>query len=295
MMITYGSAGEPLARATANILGYSVLNVKRRLFPDGEQYLRLLGDFESGTAAVFQPLFPSPDSLFIELALIADALRGVGCKKVIGVLPYVAYLRQDERFIAGEPLSAKLIARLIEAAGIDSLIAVDMHLHRYSHPRDLFRIEARNISAMPLLAKYYREKHPESDPLVVGPDAESHQWASSVASILKADFVVLEKERLGDREVRVSEIGGINGREVVIVDDMVSTGKTLVEVVSRLKAEGASRVDAIVSHALLVEDAYRSLKMAGLSDLIASDTIPSRHSQVSVAPLIAAELKGAFP
>lgn len=291
-MIAYGSAGETLARATANILGHGVLNIKRRLFPDGEQYLKLSGDFESGAAAVFQPLFPSPDSLFMELALIADALKGAGCKEVIGVLPYIAYLRQDERFMAGEPLSAKLIARLIEAVGIDRLIAVDMHLHRYSHAKDLFRIEARNISAMALLAEYYRKKHPESDPLVVGPDAESRQWASVVASILKAECIVLEKERLGDREVKISKISGISGREVVVVDDMVSTGKTLAEVISQLKSEGASRVDALVSHALLVEDAYRSLKLAGLGDLIASDTIPSRHSSVSVAPLIAEELKG---
>jgi ribose-phosphate pyrophosphokinase len=166
-----------------------------------------------------------------------------------------------------------------------------MHLHRFKTPGDVFSVPALNLSAMPLLAKRYEKNAPPSAITVVGPDSESEQWVRTVARVLAAPCIVLEKERLGDRDVRIKGELHLKGKKALVVDDMVSTGKTLVEVIARLKQEGALRVDALVTHALLVEGAEKKMKRAGLDTLICSDSVPGREGRVSVAPIIAQALK----
>lgn len=290
MLITYGSSCEDLAKSIAKIVGSELIKVDRRQFPDGEQYVKVLGNVSGEDVAVVQSLGINPAALFIEYSLLVDALKGAGCKHVIAVIPYLAYTRQDSRFHRGEPLSIKVIAKFIESAATDRLITVDMHLHRYKEIREVFSIPAVNLSAMPLLAEYYKKNFGSQKTVVVGPDIESEQWAKVVASRLSAPYAILEKERLGDRDVKVSGELGEKGR-VVLVDDIVSTGKTLVEAISRLKAQGVSRIDALTTHALLVEDALNKLRQAGLSELISTNTVPNQCACVSIAPLIAKALK----
>ncbi|MDD1776317.1 MAG: ribose-phosphate diphosphokinase [Candidatus Methanomethylicus sp.] len=291
MIITYGSSTERLARRTAEIGNLRVVEINRRLFPDGEQYLRLLGDVEGEDVAVFQSLGLNPDRSFMEYALLVDALKGAGCRSVTGVVPYLAYARQDRRFNKGEPLSAKIIAKLIESAGTDRIITIDMHLHRFRDINEVFDIPATNLTAMNLLAEYYANSHDACNSVVVGPDGESEQWAKIVADKLSARCHVLEKERLGDREVQISDTASIQGARAVLVDDMISTGKTMIEVIIRLKAQGVRHVDALVTHSLMVDDAYPKLRGAGLSELISTDTVEGPQSLVSVAPVLAKALK----
>lgn len=290
MLVTYGSSCEALARSTAKLARLKVLDSSRRRFPDGEQYVRIEGDVNGEDVAVFQTLGLDPDSYFIEYALMVDALRGAGCKSVTAVMPYIAYARQDHRFREGEPLSAKAFARLIEMAGSDRIITVDMHLHRFSRISEVFDIPAENVSAMPLIAEHYAKAHRSPKAIVVGPDMESAQWAKQVAKVLGSKFYVLEKERLGDREVKVSDAVFEKGSRALLVDDMISTGKTLIDVISKLKAQGFASIDAAVTHSLLVEGAYEKLKKAGMSDLISTDTVPGQYSVVSVAPALAKAL-----
>ncbi|MDI9644379.1 MAG: ribose-phosphate diphosphokinase [Candidatus Verstraetearchaeota archaeon] len=290
LVIAYGSAAEQLARRTAQLSGAEVVEVNRRLFPDGEQYVKVSGEVKGKDVAVFQSFAFHPDTLLVEYALIVDALKGMGCSRVIGVLPYLAYARQDERFNRGEPLSARVFASLIEATGTDEVFTVDMHLHRFHEIREVFSIPASNLTAMPLLAGHYLEKGGSPNALVVGPDSESRQWASKVSESLSSECVILEKERLGDRQVKVSELRGSNLGSAVIVDDMVSTGRTLLEVIGKLRRIGIERIDAIATHSLLVEDAFIRLRDAGLASLITTDTIENPHTKVSVAPLLARTL-----
>lgn len=287
LLVTYGSSCEALARASAKLAGLNVLETSRRRFPDGEQYVRVDGDMRGEDVAVFQSLGLNPDSYLVEYALIADAIRGAGCRSVTAVVPYLAYARQDKRFKAGEPLSAKAFARLIERAGTDRIITVDMHLHRFSKVSEVFDIPAVNVSAMPLIAEHYAKAHRGESVVVVGPDKESEQWAKQVAEALSSRLYILEKERLGDRDVRVSDVSFGKGSRALLVDDMISTGKTLLEVVSKLKAQGFSPIDAAATHSLLVEGAYARLTEAGISELISTDTVPGPHSAVSVAPILA--------
>jgi ribose-phosphate pyrophosphokinase len=286
LIITYGSSSRDLARSIGSIASIPVLETSCRHFPDGEQFVKVSGDVRDQDVAVVCTTALNPDPLFMEYSLIVDAVKGSGCRSVIGIMPYMAYARQDSRFNQGEPLSAKLFAKLIEDVGTDRFITVDMHLHRFKKIEEVFSIPAVNLSAMPLLAEYYKRAHGTEDTTVAGPDMESEQWASIVARRLGVEFTILEKERMGDREVSVSgELSGA-GRSVVLVDDIVSTGKTLIEVISKLKSQGVKRIDALVTHALLVENALSKMKSAGLNELISTDTVPGPHSKVSVAPLV---------
>jgi len=291
LIITYGSSGESLARKIASISGMRIAETTRRRFPDGELYLRVEDDVSGEDAAVVQSLGLNPDALFMEYSLLVDALRGAGCRSVTGIIPYMAYARQDSRFRRGEPLSTKQLARLIESSGTDRLVTVDMHLHRLKDMGSIFRIPAANLSAMPLLADYYRRNYDLSRTVVVGPDSESEQWAKIIAEGTSVGYTILKKERLGDREVSISGSLPVEGRRVVLVDDMISTGRTLTETISKLRVRGVTGIDVLTTHALLVEGAYERLKDAGMSTLIATDTVPGPHSLVSVAPLIAKALE----
>lgn len=290
LAIAYGSGAEALARRVAQISGIEVVQTIKKVFPDGEQHVRICGDVRGKEVAVFQSFAFSPDLLLVEYALIVDALRSMGCSRITGVFPYLAYARQDNRFSEGEPLSAKVFAKLIEAAGTDEVYAIDMHLHRFRNMEEVFSIPATNLSAMPLLAEHYMRSSTASRLMIVGPDSESSQWVEKVGRIVGSRCVVLEKERVGDREVKVSGEAKMDCEAALIVDDMVSTGKTLIEVIKKLKGASIGRVDAIVTHALLVEDAYRKLREAGLNSLITTDTVPNMLETVSVAPILAKAL-----
>jgi len=291
LIIAYGSSGEHLARAVAKITGFGLTETETRRFPDGELYLRVEGDASGEDVAIVQSLDMRPDRLLMEYCLVADAVRGIGCRTVTAVVPYLAYARQDARFRPGEPLSIKLVARTIEGAGTDRLISVDAHLHRLKELNEVFTIPTLNLSAMPLLAEYYKMKFGAHNVIVVGPDRESEQWARTAAEILSTEHSVLDKERLGDRDVKISGSLSVKGKTVVLVDDIISTGKTLAEVTAKLRSRGAKRIDVLVTHALLVEGAFTLLRKAGVSHLISTDTVPRSTSKVSVAPIIADALR----
>jgi ribose-phosphate pyrophosphokinase len=293
LIIAFGSSGEHLARAVAKITRFSVTETEIRRFPDGELYVRVMGDASREDVAVFQSLGMRPDRLLMEYCLIADAVKGMGCKTVTAVIPYLAYARQDARFRSGEPLSIKLVARSLEGAGTDRLISVDVHLHRLRALKEVFTIPTLNLSAMPLLAEHYKTEFGVRNVIVVGPDSESEQWAKSVADVLSVEYVILKKERLGDRDVRVSGSVPVKGKRVVVVDDIISTGGTLAEVIRELRSRGAKRMDVLVTHALLTEGALPRLRKAGMSHLISTDSVPRSSSKVSLAPLIASALREA--
>lgn len=293
MIITYGSSSEALARSIAKEGNFKVADSARRTFPDGEQYVRVYGGLAGEDVVLVHSLALRPDPLLIEYLLLVDAIRAAGCRSITAVIPYMAYLRQDSRFNPGESISAKVVASILESPGIDRLITIDAHLHRFKSLSDLFTVPSLNLSAMPLLAEYYLRnfENRDTNTVVVGPDIEAEQWAKVVAERLSSPYVTLEKTRLGDKDVLIRGFASVKGKVAILVDDIISTGMTLVSVVSRLLEEGAVRVDALVTHALLVEGAYKRLKEAGLSNLISTDTCPTQHSKVSVALLISNALK----
>jgi len=293
-MIIGGSSSQDLAAKVAQDLGVKNGKLEIRRFPDGEKYLRVLEDVKKQNIVVIQSVHHTPDELFMEYLLLVDTLKDLGALKVISFFPYFAYARQDERFKPGEALSFKTISGLIESVGTDEIYTIDMHGHRVIKLSDVFKIPAQNLTAVPLLADYVKKTCPMQRPLVIGPDAEAEQWARIAAERLGTDYDVFEKKRYGDRQVEVRpRKANARDREILVVDDIISTGGTIVEALKVLFAQGARTVNVACTHPILAGDALRKIREAGAKNVIGTDTVPSPVSYVSVAPLIAEQVRKA--
>ena len=297
MIILGGSASTDLAAKVAKELGQKPGKIEGKRFPDGERYVRIHEDAKGHDVAVIQSLYRTPDEYIFEYLLIADTLRDMGANKIIGVTPYLAYARQDSRFYPGEALSSAAVAKLFESAGTSSILTVDCHLHRLGDVSKVFKIPARNLSAMPTLGKYARDVLKPKNPIVVGPDEEADQWAGSVAKELNAEHTTFTKKRIrkeGETESKLEmDIGNVDlkGRDVIFADDIISTGGTIVQAAKAAKKMGARRMLVLCTHPVLANAALKKVRAAGVVKVVGTDTIPSPVSTVSVAPVIAEALK----
>lgn len=291
-IILGGSSAQVLAIKIGRLLKAPVLLPEIKRFPDGEKYVRITEDVNGKTVAVIQSFYHQPDEFLIEYFLMVDTLKDLGAKRVLGVVPYFAYARQDERFKPGEAVSFRIVTKLIEEVGTDEIYTVDTHLHRVEQLTEVFRIPAHNLTAVPLLAQYIKKNFELTDLIVIGPDEEAEQWAKVAAKELEAEYDVLEKERLGPSEVRIKtrELD-VKNRDVVIVDDIISTGGTMVEAIKMLKEHGAKNIIAACTHPILVQNALTKIYQAGVLAVVGTDTVPSSISFVSVAPVIAEALR----
>jgi len=287
-----GPASDSLASKVANELGIVAGRLEVRRFPDGEKYLRVLSDVRGQNVSVIQSIHHTPDELLFEYLLLADTLKDLGARKVIAFIPYFAYARQDERFKPGEALSFKIVSKLIQSVGTDEIYTIDMHQHRVIKSSEAFGIPFHNLSAMPLLANHVQKLGKLQNPLVIGPDAEAEEWAKLAAERLHTDYDVFEKTRLGDAKVEVRpRKSDASGRDVLIVDDIISTGGTIVEAVKILHEQGARRIQVACTHPILAPGALEKIKKTGVEDVIGTDTMPSPISVVTVAPLIAEQIR----
>jgi len=274
---------EQLARAA----GLEAMQVARHRFPDGELKLRLPVPLPP-SAVVLRSLH-HPNEKLVELVLLADTARALGARHLTLVAPYLAYMRQDAAFHPGETVSQQIIGRLL-AERFDAVVTVDPHLHRVAKLADA--VPARRaiaLSAAPLIGAFYAARN--TQPLLLGPDAESEQWVKRAAGG-SLGHAVCTKHREGDNDVRI-ELPAIPlaGRHVVLLDDVASTGGTLVECARQAVSAGAARVDAAVTHALLDAAALARLAAAGVAEFVSTDTVPHPSNRIAVAGLIAAALK----
>ena len=294
MIIFGGSSAETLASKVAQELHLKLGSLDVRRFPDGEKYLRVLDDVKNENVAVIQSIYHTPDELLFEYLLLVDTLKDLGASRVTGFIPYFAYARQDERFKPGEALSFRTVTKLMESVGTDEIYTIDMHHHRVLKSSEVFKIPSHNLSAMPLLADYAKKTGEVQKPLVIGPDAEAEQWAKVAADRLGTDYDVFEKKRLGDDHVEVRpRRSNAKGRDVLIVDDIISTGGTIVEASKILLSQGANKVAVACTHPILAPGALEKIRDAGVVSVVGTDTVSSPISRVSVAPLIASELRKA--
>lgn len=297
MLILGGSASQPLAEKVAKELGQEAGQLESKRFPDGEKYLRIHGEVKDQDVVTIQSLYRTPDEYIFELLLLTDTLRDMGARSITVVAPYLAYARQDSRFFPGEAVSSASVARLLESAGTTSFLTIDCHLHRLGDVAKVFKIPARNLTAMHELGKYARERFKPRNPIVIGPDEEADQWAAVVAKELGTEHTVFRKVRIRKEgmtssrvEVDAGEID-LKGRDVVFADDIISTGGTIAEASKACKKGGAKRIFVVCTHPVLVEGALKRIKAAGVLKVIGTDTYPGPVSKVSVAPVIAAALK----
>lgn len=290
-----GTANQRLAQAiaaeTRRTLGACTIS----RFPDGEVGLELNDTVVGRTVVLVQPTSPPVDEHLIELLALVDACRRGGAAHIIAVVPYFGYARADRRGDKLEPITASVVAQLFQAVGVDHLLTVDLHTPQI---QGFFQIPLESLTAAPLLADALRPSLPQGT-VVVSPDAGRVQMATKYAQQLETSVVVLHKERLSGTATRVTQvIGDVQGRSCLIIDDMISTGGTLVEAATALRQAGAAPdIFIAATHGLFVADARTRLAQAGLSRIWVSDTVDlavrgwPELQVVAVAPLIAAALR----
>lgn len=276
------SQGAQLAR----LLNARQVPVGWRRFPDGESLVTIDPNLSGADVIVLAGL-RSPDTAALALRFVAETAREFGARSVGLVAPYLPYMRQDKRFHDGEAVSAPLFARFLEQS-VDWLVTVDPHLHRNPSLELLFSIPARNVPAAPAMADWLQANVPNA--ILIGPDSESAQWVADIAARARVPFQVLTKIREGDRAVRVSlpDPVAARGRTPVVVDDIVSSGHTMIETLKHLAELGLAPAICLVTHAVFAEDAYERLIAAGAQRVVSTDTVPHPVcNTVAVAPLLA--------
>lgn len=275
---------ESFARRLAEAGGCELGAIETRRFPDGETYVRILSDVAKRPVYLVCTL-SQPDDGFLRLVFAADAARALGASDVTLIAPYLSYMRQDRRFQSGEAITSKSFARLVSSS-FDRLVTVDPHLHRYPALSALYTVPAHPLHAAPLLADWISTEI--ENPLIIGPDEESQQWVSAIADRIGAPYAVLRKLRHGDRnvEVELPDLSQWKARCPVLVDDIASSGQTLIEAARKLPSHGFQKPVCAVVHGVFAEDSYERLK--ALSDrIVSSDSIPHESNAIRLAPLIA--------
>ncbi len=280
---------QDLGRKLARALGAKFSIIKIKQFPDGEKLVQILADVKNKKVIVVSSLY-NPDEKIIDLCLTADTLKDLGAAQRILVAPYLCYMRQDKRFHKGESISSKTIARLISPS-FEKLITVDPHLHRYKSLHIIYRLKTMALTANPLLADYIKKNFKSGDVVIIGPDAESYQWAESVAKRVGAQVTVCKKIRFSSRHVKIALATKIKlkKKHIFIVDDIISTGHTMLEIVKLVKKHNPASVSCIGVHGLFVENAYNKLKKAG-AGVITTNTIPHKTNRIDITQLLKKEI-----
>jgi len=288
MKIIPGPSSTKLGNSIAEILGIETVRIAHKKFPDGESYIRFEGEVAGEEVAIVQTTGPPQDTNLIQLFILADAAKDLGAKRVIAVVPYLAYARQDKRFLPGEAISIQTIGKLLKASGIDELLTVNVHQEKIL---EKFEIPARNISAIGLLANYFKSRGLEGA-FALAPDKGASEFAIEASKILGGGYGWLHKER--DRytgEVKTEEKTlDVSGKDAIIFDDIISTGGTTANAVKILKKQGARRIFAACVHPLMIGNAKERILQSGAEEIVGTDSVPSDVTVVSLAPLLAKAL-----
>ena len=266
--------------------GFEQGKLELRHFPDGESYVRVCSDVHGAQVAILCQLH-HPDEKFLPLMLVCATLRDLGVHSVGLIAPYLAYMRQDKRFKQGEGISARYFARLVSQQ-FDWLLTVDPHLHRIHALSEVYSLPALALTAVQPIADWLHQNI--AKPIVIGPDGESEQWAAQVAKAANCPFEVLTKERFGDRDVKVSvpHVDSYKDHTPVLVDDIISTGRTMQQAATHLVTAGMCAPLCIGVHGIFAPGALEEMRASGLR-VITSNSIPDASNEIDLTPLL---LKG---
>ena len=284
LSVISGKSSEDLARKLSKKIKANLVKSSVRIFPDGESKITLSGKISKKKSIIVQSIYPPVDSNLIQaLSLISKAKET--SSEVIAVIPYMGYARQDREFLSGEVVTMKVLAKLFKGAGASKIIAVDIHsLIGFKH----FTIKSKNVTAIPDLVKYLK-KLSLKNPLVVSPDQGGKERAKEFAKEFELDFIALQKKRdrkTGKVQIKTKNVE-VNGRDLILVDDMISTGGSIINATRFLKKQKCKRVYVACTHALLMNDAEKKIKKAGVTKIVSTNTIPGKTSLVDVSNTIA--------
>jgi len=284
-----GNSSKDLARKISKKLKANLVKSEVKIFPDGESKITLKGKLSKSKTIVVQSIYPPVDSNLIQaLSLISKAKEY--STEVIVVVPYLGYARQDREFLPGEIATMKVIGQLFKGAGASKIIVVDIHSKiGLKH----FKIKSENLSAIPDLARYF-QKINLKNPLVVSPDQGGIERAKEFADKFGSDFNALKKQRdrkTGKVQIKTGGLDEVIGRDMILVDDMISTGGSIIKAAEFLKKQKCNRIFVTCTHALLMNDAEKKIRKAGVTRIISANTIPGNSSIVDVSSTIAKAIK----
>ncbi|HLC61592.1 MAG TPA: ribose-phosphate diphosphokinase [Candidatus Nanoarchaeia archaeon] len=289
MLIVSCSHGNHLGHSIARKLNANHSRLIVNKFPDDEILIKFSSGLKNQDVAIVQSFYRNISDCLIEVILASATAKELGAKKIILIAPYFPYLRQDKRFHAGESLSQGIIAGLIDKYFYEVLV-IDPHLHRKNSLNQIFKIKSTRLTANDLIADYIRKNI--KNPILIGPDSESYKWARNVAEKIGAESRILTKTRYSSYYVKVklNKKIDLRDRNVVIVDDIVSTGHTIIEASKLLRKLGAKNIYCICVHGIFIEDALKKLKKNKIN-VISTNTIPNKASKIDVSGIIVGSLK----
>ena len=280
-----GKSSEDLAKKIAKKVKAKFIKTDLRVFPDGESKITLRSKNKGRTIVVVQSTYPPVDTNLIQAMSLVYKARELS-SNVIAVIPYLGYARQDREFLPGEIITMKVIAKLFQSLGTKKIIFVDIHS---TIGLKTFKIKAQNISAIPELVKYFKKLHLKN-PLIVSPDVGGEKRAKEFAKLFKTDYTALKKKRdrkSGKVKIMNSSMKSIAKRDLILVDDMISTGGSIIKASEFLKKQKCNKIFVACTHALLINDAEKKIKKAGVTKIVSTNTIPRKTSEVDVSNIIA--------
>lgn len=291
-----GTANQELSRQIAKYLGIPLSEASIKRFSDGEISIQIGESVRGKDVFIIQPTCVPTDTNLMELLILTDALKRSSASTVTAVIPYFGYARQDRKAAPRVPITAKLVANMIETAGIDRVVTMDLHAGQI---QGFFDIPVDNLYGTITFINYLKNKH-LSNPIVASPDVGGVARARSLAKQLNLDLAIIDKRREKANESEVMNvIGDVNGKDVILIDDMVDTAGTLIKAAAAFKERGATSVTAFCTHPVLSGPAYERIAAGAIDELVVTDTIPLKEQNehikvISVAPLFAEVIRRVY-
>jgi ribose-phosphate pyrophosphokinase len=288
--VVTGPGSYELANNIARRLGAQLTVASLRIFSDGESNIKL--GKVGKNCVIIQSINPPTDTHLIQLLMMAKKCTDDGAKDISAVIPYLGYARQDRAFLEGEVVSISLVAKLFESVGIKHIVTVDIH----SQLAMSYFASIQNVSCIPLLADYASRMRLR-DPIAVSPDAGGTNRAKEFAWHLGMDVLILKKSRhrvTGDVTVDENLDIDISKRDAIVIDDIISSGDSLIKAAEVLNKKGVGKIYAMCAHALLIRDAAQKIKSAGVEGIVSTNSVPSQYSKVDLSPEIALALKSRY-
>jgi ribose-phosphate pyrophosphokinase len=285
LSVISGKSSEKLAKELSKKIKANFVKSEIKVFPDGESKITLIGKISKKKSVVVQSVYPPVDTNLIQIfSLIAKAKEN--SSEVDVVIPYMGYARQDREFLPGEIVTMKVLGKLFKGAGASKIIVVDIHsLIGLKH----FPIKTKNVTAIPDLVNYFK-KLSLKNPLVVSPDQGGKERAREFAREFNSDYIALEKIRnrkTGKVKIKTKNLDEVKNRDLVLVDDMISTGGSIIKATQFLKKQKCKRIYVACTHALLMNNAEKKIREAGVTKIISTNTIPGKTSKVDISKTIA--------
>ena len=285
LSIISGKTSENLAKKLSKKIKANLVKSEIRVFPDGESKITLIGKISKKKSIVLQSIYPPVDTNLVQvLSLITKAKEN--SSEVIAVIPYMGYARQDREFLPGEIVTMKVLGKLFKSAGASKIIVVDIHS---SIGLKHFSIKTKNVTAIPDLVGFFK-KLSLKNPLVVSPDQGGKERAKKFAKEFNSDYIALEKTRdkkTGKVKIKTKNLEEVENRDLILVDDIISTGGSIIKATQFLKKQKCKRIYVACTHALLMNDAEKKIKKAGVTSIISTNTIPGKTSKVDISKTIA--------